>query len=122
MTRALNVGHGPVWSEWANREAQRYYQLPLYAEAEADIAYANEAVEAAHAELQAAISNARKKQRQWSEAINAAIEADPPSQPPVDDIEPILAPAPEPIFTTDDNYAAASINLIDRKRLLDDVP
>jgi hypothetical protein len=110
-----------VWSEWANREAERYYQMPLYKEAEADIAFANEAVEAAHAELQAAISNARKKQRQWSEAINAAIAADPPSPPPMDDIEPILAPAPDPIFTTDDDYATASLTLIDRKRLLDDV-
>jgi hypothetical protein len=107
-----------VWSEWANREAQRYYELPLYADAEADIALANEQVEEAHADLEAAISNARAKQRQWSDAINAVIEADPPSPPPVDTVEPILAPAPEPIFTTDDNYAGASLKLIDRKRLL----
>jgi hypothetical protein len=106
-----------VWRAWADSEAQRYYDLPIYAEAEADIRYANELVAAAHAELDSAIDHAREQQQRWQDAINAAIEADPPATPPVDDIEPDLAPAPEPIFSTDDDYAIASFKLAHRKAL-----
>jgi hypothetical protein len=106
-----------VWSAWADSEAQRYYDLPLYASARADIAYANEQIAIAHSDLEAAISNAREKQRQWSAAINAAIDADPPSSPPINTVEPNLATEPEPIFTTDDDYATATRKLIERKAL-----
>jgi hypothetical protein len=106
-----------VWRTWAGREAQRYYDLPLFAEAEADIRYANELVAAAHAELDSAIDHARELQEKWSDAINAAIEADPPAEPPIDDVEPVLAPAPEPIFTTSDDYTVASLKLAHRKQL-----
>jgi hypothetical protein len=106
-----------VSSAWADRERCQFYDLPLYAQARADIAYANELVEEAHARLEAAISHARERQERWSEAINAAIEADPPAASPIDTVEPNLAPAPESIFSTDDNYATASRKLIDRKRL-----
>jgi hypothetical protein len=106
-----------VWSAWADREGRRFYDLPLYATAEADIAYANELVREAHAELEAAISYARERQTMWEDAINAAIESDPPADPPVDTVEPNLAPAPEPMFSTDDDYAKATRKLIDRKQL-----
>jgi hypothetical protein len=106
-----------VWSTWASREAQRFYDLPLYATAEGEIEIANARVIEAHAELDAAISAARETQRHWSDAINAEIDADPPAEPPVDTVEPNLAPASEPIFSTDDDYATASRKLIDRKRL-----
>jgi hypothetical protein len=116
--RTLERRARAVWQTWGDKERQRYHALPIFAEAEADIAYANELVEAAHAELDSAIDHARERQEKWSDAINAAIEADPPTEPPADTVEPILAPASEPIFTTDDDYAIASWKLIYRKQLM----
>jgi hypothetical protein len=106
-----------VRSEWADREIRRYYDLPIYAEAKEAIDLANDEVQAVLASLHDAIAAANDVQQEWSDAINAAIEEDPPSEPPTDTAEPNLAPAPEPIFTTDDDYATATRKLIDRKQL-----
>ena len=58
--RTLERRARDVWRTWADSEAQRYYDLPIFAEAEADIRYANELVAAAHAELDSAIDHARE--------------------------------------------------------------
>jgi hypothetical protein len=106
-----------VRSRWSDEEAQRFYDLELYGQAEDAINRANDEVRWAHEVWAKTISAARQVQEQWSDAINAAIEADPPAEPPIDTIEPNLAPAPDPMFTTDDGYATATRKLIDRKSL-----
>ena len=106
-----------VWQTWGETERQRYYDRPIYAEAKAEIDLANDSVREAHEALDYAIDCAREEQERWQDAINAAIEADPPAEPPIDDVEPDLAPAPEPIFTTSDDFTVASLKLAHRKAI-----
>ena len=71
------------------------------------------------AEAAQALAGAQK--RGLEALIKAADEDDDAPEPPHDEIEPeITASAPLPLFSTEDDFVAASTKLIDRKRLADD--
>jgi hypothetical protein len=102
-----------LWDDWRERAAEWFERQTTYVDCKAEIAEAHATILEAKAVIDAAQGRALEK---LTDAVETAGDMPPL---PVDDIEPILVgEAPEPMFTTDDDYAVASIKLLQRKRLI----
>jgi hypothetical protein len=102
-----------VTADWFDTAQERFAHYPEYAEARTEI-------ETAYRKVQAAVDELTETQERWAERLAQAVTDDPDHEDaPEDDVEPELADAPEPLFTTDDDWITATQKLIDYKRLID---
>jgi hypothetical protein len=101
-----------VWSSFDAKASAWFAAQPAFVHAKADIDQAYAAIKLAGKAL------AEAQQRALDALTLATEETDDAPKPPTDVIEPdITAIAPKPLFTTDDNWVAATRRLIARKVL-----